>query len=40
MRAYLIVIALIIGIMGAYVALLPLAGWSDINTGVSGAGPG
>jgi hypothetical protein len=40
MRTYLLVGLIIIGMMGAYVVLLPLATWSDANTGISGAGPG
>jgi hypothetical protein len=40
MRTYVLVVLMICGMMGAYVALLPLAAWSDANTGVSGAGPG
>jgi hypothetical protein len=35
-RGYLLVIALILVMMGGYVALLPLAAWSDANTGLSG----
>jgi hypothetical protein len=40
MRAYVLVIAIVLAMMGGYVALLPLAAWSDANTGLSGAGPG
>lgn len=40
MGTYLFVICLIAGLVGAYVALLPLVAWSDANTGISGAGPG
>jgi hypothetical protein len=40
MRTYLVVVLIIAGMMGAYVALLPLAAWSDANTGISAAGPG
>jgi hypothetical protein len=37
MRTYLVVICLIAGMMGAYIALLPLAQMSET---VSGAAPG
>jgi hypothetical protein len=40
MRTYLFVICLIAGLMGAYVALLPLVAWSDADTGFPGGGPG
>lgn len=40
MRTYLVVVLIIVGMMGAYIALLPLTAWSDANTGISGAGPG
>jgi hypothetical protein len=40
MRTYLFLICLIAGLMGAYVALLPLVAWSDADTGIPGAGPG
>lgn len=40
MRTYIVVVLLIVGLMGAYVALLPLAAWSDANSGISGVGPG
>jgi hypothetical protein len=35
-RSYLLVIVLILVMMGGYVAVLPLARWSDANTGLSG----
>jgi hypothetical protein len=40
MRTYLLVVCLIAGLMGTYVALLPLVAWSDADTGIPGAGPG
>jgi hypothetical protein len=40
MRTYILVVLIIVGMMGAYIALLPLASWSDVNTRVSGVGPG
>ena len=40
MRTYLVVILLIVSMMGAYVALLPLTATSDTNGGISAAGPG
>jgi hypothetical protein len=40
MRTYLFVICLIAGLMGTYVALLPLATWSDADTGMPGPEPG
>ncbi|MDR3530466.1 MAG: hypothetical protein P4L90_07950 [Rhodopila sp.] len=40
MRTYLFVVGIIVSLMGAYIALLPLTAWSDANAGISGAGPG
>lgn len=40
LRTYLLVICLIAGLMGTYVALLPLVTWSDADTGMPGPGPG
>lgn len=39
MRAYLVVILIIIAMMSGYVALLPVAAWSDAHTSMAGAGP-
>jgi hypothetical protein len=39
MRAYLVVVVLIVALMGGYLALLPLASWSNAATGMPGAGP-
>jgi hypothetical protein len=39
MRTYLWVIAIIFGLMGVYVALLPIAVWSDSRASVSTTGP-
>jgi hypothetical protein len=39
MRAYLFVIVMIIVMIGGYVALLPLASWSDAQTSMAGVGP-
>jgi hypothetical protein len=40
MRTYLLVVLIIVGMLGAYVALVPVGKWSDADTSVSGAGPG
>jgi hypothetical protein len=40
MRTYIVLVLIIVGMMGAYFALLPLTAWSDVNTGITGAGPG
>lgn len=40
MRAYLLVVTIILAMMGGYIALLPLTAWSDSNNGISGSGPG
>jgi hypothetical protein len=40
MRTYLVIVLIIVSLMGAYVALVPVASWSDANTSLSGAGPG
>jgi hypothetical protein len=39
MRAYLFVIAIIVVMIGGYVALLPVATWSDAHTTMAGVGP-
>ena len=39
MRAYLVVVLIIAGLMGGYLALAPEAHWSDANTAIAGAGP-
>ncbi len=39
MRGYLWVILIIVGLMGAYFALVPIAAWSDAKKSVSSSGP-
>jgi hypothetical protein len=39
MRAYLVVIVIILVMMGGYIAALPLIGPSDSGRNMSGAGP-
>lgn len=39
MRTYLVLIGLIVGMLGLYVALLPLAAWSDAKAGIAAPGP-
>jgi hypothetical protein len=40
MRAYMWVLLLIVGMMGAYIALLPLTTSADVNSSLSMAAPG
>jgi hypothetical protein len=39
MRTYLWVIFIIFGMMGVYIALLPIAAWSGSNAGITSSGP-
>jgi hypothetical protein len=39
MRAYLWVIFLIFGMMGLYIALLPVAAWTGSNPSAASSGP-
>lgn len=40
MRTYVVVICLISSLMGAYFALLPARMMFDVNTSLTGVGPG
>ncbi len=40
MRSYVLVLLIIVGMMGAYIALLPLTVSSDVNSSLSMAAPG
>jgi hypothetical protein len=39
MRVYLWVVLMIFGLMGAYLALVPIAAWSDSNKATTHTGP-
>jgi len=39
MRMYLWLVFIIFGLMGVYIALLPIASWSDSKTAVASSGP-